>query len=62
MCLKMFKKEETMDRLEALGDQSEMENQNHKIKKVKISQREIPRRYNPHFDYNEESSSESMHL
>ncbi|CAD8102542.1 unnamed protein product [Paramecium primaurelia] len=55
-------KEETMDRLEALGDQSEMENQNHKIKKVKISQREIPRRYNPHFDYNEESSSESMHL
>ncbi|CAD8118807.1 unnamed protein product [Paramecium sonneborni] len=55
-------KVETMDRLDALADFSEMENQNYKLKKQKKKHREIPRRYNPHFDYNEESSSESMHL
>lgn len=58
----MVQKEETLDRLDALGDYSDIENANHKLKKVKKIQREIPRRYNPHFDYNEESSSESMHL
>lgn len=55
-------KEEILERLDALGDYSDMDNQNHKVKKAKKKQREIPRRYNPHFDYNEESSSESMHL
>ncbi|CAD8196567.1 unnamed protein product [Paramecium pentaurelia] len=55
-------KEEILDRLDAMGDYSDMDNPNHKQKKANKKHRDIPRKYNPHFHYNEESSSESMHL
>ncbi|CAK87088.1 unnamed protein product (macronuclear) [Paramecium tetraurelia] len=57
-------KEETLMRLEALAreDFSDKDNHLQKMKKQMKQRKEIPRRYNPKFDYNEDSSSESMHL